>query len=323
MKTPKRLKPFTILILILFLANFLSSPARMDEKAESSANILKNMLGGSPERNFAVVTRDDIPVDTSVIISPAIKEQMPIVTVSKKGLDNLTKEMIEKINPKKILIVGGPEAVPPAIEKTLLNMGYKTTRIGGEDRYETAALVAEKYWGGAAENVLLVDGEQPALSLVSTPLAHKLGAPILYVKKEGIPETTLKTLRSLKPKRCIIIGATGLEEELLGVCGEVESLSGETPGETSVLVSIETRKPLRPRAVAIFNVENPLTYNAAQFAVLKGGTVLLVDSKGVPEVVAEYLHRNRFSLRWIVFTAGIPQKVKDLVVDLTKPPGAE
>lgn len=324
METKKQWKPIVILIVFSFLVNILSQPAWVDEKAERSATILKNLLGGDPEREVAVVTRDDIPVDTSVIISPAIKNQMPILTVSREGLDTVTKEMIEKINPDKILIVGGPEAVPPSIEKTLLNMGIKTERVGGEDRYETAAMVAEKYWGlDNIKNVLLVDGEKPVLSLVSTPLAHKLDAPILYVKEGEIPGATHKILRISRPKRCIAIGTTNLEEKFVELCGEIESLSGETLGETSVLVSIETRKPLRPRAVAIFNAENPSTYNAAQFAVLKGGTVLLVNNKEVPGVVAEYLHRNRFSLRWIVFTAGIPQRVKDQVVELTKPPGAE
>jgi putative cell wall-binding protein len=45
----------------------------------------------------------------------------------------------------QVIILGGPEAVSPEVEDSLRSLGFVVERIGGADRFETSALVAEHF----------------------------------------------------------------------------------------------------------------------------------------------------------------------------------
>ena len=111
------------------------------------------------------------------------------------------------------------------------------TEIIGDDRYETAAKIADKM--GYYDTAILVNGDK-CLSdgLSASSLAGKEKAPILLVKQNTIPKETLT--RALKAKKIYIIGGTAaiskdVEKQLAGK--EIVRVDGKNRVETSEKVA--------------------------------------------------------------------------------------
>lgn len=111
------------------------------------------------------------------------------------------------------------------------------TEIIGENRYETAALVADKM--GDYDTAILVNGDKSlADGLSASSLAGKEKAPILLVKQNTIPTESLN--RALKAKKIYIIGGTAaiskdVEKQLVGK--EIVRIDGKNRIETSEKVA--------------------------------------------------------------------------------------
>lgn len=111
----------------------------------------------------------------------------PILPVQSHILEPVVIEEIERLNPEDIIILGGPAAVEDSVETTLNNMGYSTSRIAGETRYETAALIADEVVSENPSNQAVVtNGAQfmDALSIAS--FAAQEGLPIYLTETNGL-----------------------------------------------------------------------------------------------------------------------------------------
>ncbi len=106
----------------------------------------------------------------------------------------------------------------------------EVTRWGGADRYETAALVAENEFDPDDTGVAIVaTGEDFPDALVASGIAGVYDAPILLVRRSGIPQATLDALAHLDVSDVIIIGGTGV------VDSSVESRLEDDYGEDHVV----------------------------------------------------------------------------------------
>ncbi|MBV4437716.1 cell wall-binding repeat-containing protein [Clostridium tyrobutyricum] len=84
----------------------------------------------------------------------------------------------------------------------------QATRVGGTDRYETAAKVATANFT-TSENVVLVSGEGYADSVSASVLAKKLNAPIVLTGSKTLDANAKSAIETLKAKNVYIIGGTG------------------------------------------------------------------------------------------------------------------
>ena len=84
----------------------------------------------------------------------------------------------------------------------------QATRVGGTDRYETAAKVATANFT-TSENVVLVSGEGYADSVSASVLAKKLDAPIVLTGSKTLDANAKSAIETLKAKNVYIIGGTG------------------------------------------------------------------------------------------------------------------
>ena len=84
-------------------------------------------------------------------------------------------------------------------------------RLGGSDRYATAAIVAQNMIGGLqSPSVAIATGENfpDALSIAS--IAGQLKMPVLLTEKSQVPQETLNTLQAMKPSQVYLIGGEGV-----------------------------------------------------------------------------------------------------------------
>ncbi|MCH4199696.1 MAG: cell wall-binding repeat-containing protein [Clostridium tyrobutyricum] len=84
----------------------------------------------------------------------------------------------------------------------------QATRVGGTDRYETAAKVATTNFT-TSDNVVLVSGEGYADSVSASVLAKKLDAPIVLTGSKTLDANAKSAIETLKAKNVYIIGGTG------------------------------------------------------------------------------------------------------------------
>ncbi|MBR9647287.1 cell wall-binding repeat-containing protein, partial [Clostridium tyrobutyricum] len=82
----------------------------------------------------------------------------------------------------------------------------QVTRVGGTDRYETAAKVATANFADGSENVILVNGLSYADSVSASALAKTLKAPILLTTADELNADAKDALNTLKPKNVYIVG---------------------------------------------------------------------------------------------------------------------
>ena len=111
------------------------------------------------------------------------------------------------------------------------------------DRYRTAVAVSKSSYPnpGTVDTVVLASGDGFADSLSATPLAAKLGAPMLLSGPAALSAATAAEISRLNPAKVIIIGGSGAIgksiETQLAASYEVERYSGSERYETSRVIA--------------------------------------------------------------------------------------
>lgn len=114
----------------------------------------------------------------------------------------------------------------------LMQAGVATApsaRIGGNNRYETAAKVAEAWAlgdksiiNGKFRNAIIASGENFPDALSASYLSQRMGAPILLTQAGRLPQDTVEALRDRQVEKVFIVGGTAaisqaVEDQLKGL----------------------------------------------------------------------------------------------------------
>ncbi len=152
-----------------------------------------------------VVVRSDILVDFVTAQSYARPNNAPVIKLNPGGLTGgdlkALKEYFDS-GIKKAVIVGGPVAVPQAIEYQLTELGFLVERIGGANRFETSTMVA-LLWE-KAETTVIANGEDETAYSDAYELAIRNKVPLLLSTSGNLPESILNAIRTLGVKKVII-----------------------------------------------------------------------------------------------------------------------
>ncbi len=204
----------------------------------------------------AILVRGDIPADWVIAESYANEVNIPVLMVAKKGgIDEITKALLSGlclIGRKNILILGEELAIPKSTELELKKMGFSVERIWGTTRIETSAEVAARLWSKEkTKAVVLVDGYNPTAAFAALSISMEKGTPVLYIKKDELPESTVRViLNYLTEVKEIYILDTNLSNKVLK---EVEELGKKTylVSMNSSYVSPENKTNFEPLLTVI------------------------------------------------------------------------
>jgi uncharacterized protein YkwD/putative cell wall-binding protein len=133
----------------------------------------------------------------------AYKLNAPILLTSKDRLPSITKERIEQLQAKHVYILGGVGAIDQYVEQQLKDLGIKITRIGGDDRFQTAAKIANYL---PSNKAIVANGRNFPDALAVAPYAAKNGIPIVLTESGRLPTAT-KTITDKKEKTILVGGA--------------------------------------------------------------------------------------------------------------------
>ncbi len=181
--------------------------------------------------------------------------------------------------------------------------GFKLNR----DIYEYSAEIALSRFFFAKE-VIIARGDLEVDSYASLALAKKRNIPILFTETNNIPESVLKAIERLKPRKIIIIGGEKAiskdTEHLLRKYANVERIWGETRVETS----IEIAKRLKPKEVIISG------YNASLEAAVLSGILkvpVIYVSESKLSIVLDFLREYKPKIIFVNVEERLKERIEN------------
>lgn len=155
--------------------------------------IYRNIIG---DFNYAVLVSGGNYPD-SLSAAPLAKHYdapiilLPVNSNNQSYLDNNTIDLLKKRGVKQVFIIGGTGVIPNEVERTLTGMRISTTRISGQDRYETSIKVAKKL--PVPSEVFVTTGEDFKDALSISSIAAKKEAPIVLVPPSDVISDNIKS----------------------------------------------------------------------------------------------------------------------------------
>lgn len=196
----------------------------------------ENSISSSVEKSLASkfktnrIAGTDRYKTSEMIVESTGKKEVGVAT-GKDFPDALSSgAFLAKKNLPLLLVNGKTQTSLPQGLKGLYTFGGKSSvandfgkRIAGANRYETSEKIAEEF--GKSDVVVLASGTNFADALAAAPLAKKMNAPIVLVKKDSLSENAKKLVKDAK-KVYVIGGENTISNKL------VDEIKGKKVNET-------------------------------------------------------------------------------------------
>jgi uncharacterized membrane protein len=162
-----------------------------------------------------ILVRSDLPPDWLIAQTYSHSSGVPVVSTLPDVLEPHVETQLsgyKKAGFKSVLIIGGEEAISPAIQSELDSMGLATHRISEADRYGTSARVAIELYQSSDE-VVLASGEDFEYYLEARRTASEMEAPILFAKPSEVPVSVLNAMESIGTREIVLVGLNSVVTE--------------------------------------------------------------------------------------------------------------
>ncbi|MBS3956951.1 MAG: cell wall-binding repeat-containing protein [Clostridiales bacterium] len=172
-------------------------------------------------------------------------------------------------------------------------------RLGGRNRYATAALVSTAGFSGPVESVVLASGVTWPDALAGGPLAYALGGPLLITRPDRLSVETRDALLRFSPRRVVIAGGSAalspaVEAAIRSLLpsAQIERVAGKDRYETAALIAARvaaaTGLPGR-RVFVASGVAWPDALAASPAAAANGTPILLTRPDALPQTTRDAL----------------------------------
>lgn len=173
----------------------------------------------------------------------------PVLLVRPDSLPSGVVGEILRLGAGRAIIAGGRGAVSEQVSRDLAAVVTTVSRIGGVDRYETAARVASataaelRARGRAPDGVVyLASGVAFPDALAASPVSAALARPILLSRSDALSPAARTALVSLAPTRAVVLGGSGalaskVESAVARYVPAVERIAGTDRYVTADLVA--------------------------------------------------------------------------------------
>ena len=224
----------------------------------------------------------------------AAKAGGPILLVARGEIPAATKAELTRLRPGRIVVLGGPAGVSDAVLAALeaYQIGGGVSRIGGADRYATAAAVSRSAFATGVATAYVATGATFPDALVGGAAAARAGSPVLLTQPAGLPAATETELRRLAPGRIVVLGGTSAVSDgvvarlrTLATSGKVIRLAGADRYATAVAVSAASFPAGMPALFVATGQSFPDALVAVPAAATAGAALLLVPGSSVPGAI--------------------------------------
>lgn len=174
---------------------------------ETAAAVSREVFGAGAD--VAYVATGTGYADALAGAAAAGVAKAPILLSAPTTLPAVTADELQRLRPQRIVILGGPAALSPAVESALSAHAPDVSRIAGADRYATAAAVAQQF-PGLPTRVFIATGQGFADALAGGPAAAAVGAPVLLVPPTCIPTPVEAQLSRLAHPPVTLLGGASV-----------------------------------------------------------------------------------------------------------------
>jgi|GEM_PF-4710419 len=250
--------------------------------------------GWTSSLSVVLARADDFP-DALAGAPLAHRLEAPVLLTGKRELHPDTKREIERLGARQAIILGGEAALSPYVEENLREMGLVVRRIGGEDRYETARLIAGELGIIPDYTAVVVSGTSFPDALAAGAYAAGNGYPILLARKDSLPTATRKALQEKLIDHTLLVGGSAVvEDKVMEELPAPRRIGGKDRYETAVEVVVSLNMPGDKLFVATGeDFADALT--GSVLAARRGAPLVLVSREQTPHSVVDLIKANSFA----------------------------
>ena len=226
----------------------------------------------------------------------AIATDGPILLTTGTGIPGVTAGELSRLNPGRIVILGGTGVVSAWVETQLASYtSGPVVRLAGSDRYSTSEAISQHGFPGGASKVYVATGENFPDALAGGPQAANDGAPILLTARDSVPTATWREVQRLDPDSIVILGGSGVVSDAvadqLATVAPVVRVAGADRNSTAAAISQLGNTPPATVVYIATNSNFPDALAGGVLATVDGGPILLVSTGAVPAATATELIR--------------------------------
>ncbi|MEZ0165824.1 cell wall-binding repeat-containing protein [Kineococcus sp. LSe6-4] len=267
---------------------------------------------GSRYAPVFLATGENFP-DALAAAAAAGADQSRVLLTGRYALPPSTLDELAARRSAAVYVVGGTPSVSTEVQTTLERLGHTVLRFAGEDRYDTSAVAAQILFDDP-DTVFLATGENFPDALSGAAAAGSIGAPVLLVRPDGLPDPVRSALTDdvlpLRPSRFVVLGdenaVSGAVLDQVRALGfqdaTFERLAGPDRYATSVAVG-RRFFPTSTHVVLAVGDDFPDALAAGPFAAATGAPLLLTQRTTTPAATRAELDRRQPADRYFVGAA--------------------
>ena len=328
MKHTRFLTKTVILIMILGIILPTQALERYcgDTRYETAVSISQE--GWVDGSDVVILARSDDFADALAGATLAHKYKAPVLLTRPNSLPEETLAEIHRLDASTVYLLGGESAISAEIQQQLGALGLEIIRIGGSNRYETAADIAWEVAPSGVDTALIVYSNNPIDALVAASYAAAKGYPILLTNTNTLNPLTAELLDELGVEDTFVIGGTKvISDKVMGQLPNPERIWGADRYSTAIALA----KRFAPNAEHIYIANGSGKAGGADaitggpLAAIQRVGILLVD-KNLPDSVIEYLSSSKITDATILGgTGAVNEDIIDLLTQIfnaKRSPGA-
>jgi SpoIID/LytB domain protein len=228
----------------------------------------------------------------------AATENAPILLVRKDSVPGATQQELGRLQPKRIVILGGTGVVTETVAGWLAGFASEAVeRRAGPTRFETAVEISRGAFSPGVPVVYIVTGFDFPEAIVSGPAAAAGGGPLLLIRPTGVPGAVVAELQRLQPAHIVVVGGpAAVSETVLSslrhyTSGSVRRISGTDRYSTGAAVSADAFDPGVAKVFVATGELFPDGLTGTPAAAQSAGPILLVTYDTIPAAVRTELAR--------------------------------
>ena len=172
------------------------------DRYETSAMVARKVVSLVGNKGIAVIATGENFADALSMSPFAAKNGYPILLVSHNKVTGVIEKAIKDLGIKSVYIAGREMAVSYKVQKALPKL---IERVGGTDRYETSAKIADMFFTNAKE-AFMASGQVFADALVIGPVAAMKNVPVLLTQKNSLPKAIKAVIDRCHFEKITIVG---------------------------------------------------------------------------------------------------------------------
>jgi putative cell wall-binding protein len=251
------------------------------------------------QADAVVLARADVFADALAGAPLATAKGGPILLTRSDALDSRVSDELRRLLPagRTVYVLGGTSALNDTVVQALQSRGYNVSRFAGVNRFETAALIAERELP-TSKLVYLADGTTFGDAMIASAAAAQFGGVLILTNSSSMPARSAAYLDAHSSSYEIAVGpfasnASSADEFLAGdTLYDTGRIVLETHGGTTQVVGIASG----------LNFADGLA--AGPFIAAQHGFILPTLPDILPSETAEALTNHRTALNAVHIFGG-------------------